>query len=656
MDTRVERLIFFLYSQKGQYLTASDLAKKIECSRKTVITTMLEVKNYVELNGAKIIVKKGRGYLLVIEDKQVFDNSFRLSFFQSMITKNTDVFRNRVIQIARKIVSQTNPIQIDDLIAEMYLSRSAIRRELKEAYSILSQYSIHINTNNKAGLIFNGEEKNIRFCLVDLLGMFYNVNMVEINDLDYAKWIACEIDEANTIRKTVLKALKHSHIKMRDILTQRLAVYLIVTRNRIRHGYTITTLSRQEIKLVSNLKRKSLTDTLFDFLQKEVGNFDFSKEERMMVEEIFGTFCEDVKIENKRLNNKCNTIANTIENEYGSHVCPTSYQSLFASVLRSTIIRCLLRKEFNLDGIARVLYNEVDTSINLSPLSKFYGKMIVDKIAEMSNTQAYYHDFQNISRLVYYALSYYEFEYKKLNLLTCLTNGTDNSRMIIEKWNQLFAKYIQSNKAVMLYEVRDLNQSEYDGILITSTKYAYKEKIRPYYVTTVVNSSAYINFFDEFILPCYEIEKYLPSKNQIIVIKDYSYRNEKEFLKYILKEFTSSSLSMKEKKQMLLMNLDQRFLFINNGALILFASQNMFEDKVIVIHEFSNSIKWDKKEIHVIYLFCMDTSVKMNKIIEIISTQIMQLENASIKIEDYHMFFMNMIYSEIKKENFILSM
>ena len=176
---RNERIIYLILKEDN-YITAKQISEIMGLSRKLIVQSIQEIKDELPEYGARLEVKKGRGYRIQIHDKMNFDAHFQIPLTQNMIkTQTSDSHSERVIFLCRKLLSQEKPITISSLAAQMYLSKGAIEEDLKQAYELLADYQLSVEAWQNKGLIVIGEEKNKRLAITDLIGVYYNFYLLK---------------------------------------------------------------------------------------------------------------------------------------------------------------------------------------------------------------------------------------------------------------------------------------------------------------------------------------------------------------------------------------------------------------------------------------------------------------------------------------------
>lgn len=74
---RNERIIYLILKEDN-YITAKQISEIMGLSRKLIVQSIQEIKDELPEYGARLEVKKGRGYRIQIHDKMNFDAHFQI--------------------------------------------------------------------------------------------------------------------------------------------------------------------------------------------------------------------------------------------------------------------------------------------------------------------------------------------------------------------------------------------------------------------------------------------------------------------------------------------------------------------------------------------------------------------------------------------------
>lgn len=75
--------------------------------------------------------------------------------------------------------------------------------------------------------------------ITELFEFHFHKVELDQSDEEYARWIGCEFQEWQDIRHAVLRVLRVNGFAVRDSISQRIAMYLILAQNRCRTGLGI---------------------------------------------------------------------------------------------------------------------------------------------------------------------------------------------------------------------------------------------------------------------------------------------------------------------------------------------------------------------------------------------------------------------------------
>ncbi len=142
MQRRQESIIYQLAASDGP-LTAEELAKRLLVSTRTIKYEMIEVKTKLSEVGAELIAKRNEGYSICITDQNLFNQYLEPIGIQSTLANNFGSDDHaRFLYIARKLVSSSRFVKLEDIADELYLSRSAIREDVNHVMDFLRSYHL----------------------------------------------------------------------------------------------------------------------------------------------------------------------------------------------------------------------------------------------------------------------------------------------------------------------------------------------------------------------------------------------------------------------------------------------------------------------------------------------------------------------------------
>ena len=162
-----ERIILILkYIQNKNYITLTEIAKKINVSTRTIRNDIKLLNNI--FNDIAFIDNDNEqgGYCLYILDIEKFERKKEELF---KINNYLDSPKKRMAYIFKKLLVSDISCIIDDLAYEMNVGRSTVNADIKKLNEILSSYGIFIEGKSNNGIKLFGSELNIRFFIMENL-------------------------------------------------------------------------------------------------------------------------------------------------------------------------------------------------------------------------------------------------------------------------------------------------------------------------------------------------------------------------------------------------------------------------------------------------------------------------------------------------------
>lgn len=128
----------------------------------TIIETHLEA-----IEGVELISIRGRGYKIHLENQRFLNNIFDEigGKFDFIPIEPID----RINFILEKMLFTPRYIKIEELMDELYVSRSTIQNDLKDVKVMLKKFNLSIKKRPNYGMKIIGDEKNKRFAISEIL-------------------------------------------------------------------------------------------------------------------------------------------------------------------------------------------------------------------------------------------------------------------------------------------------------------------------------------------------------------------------------------------------------------------------------------------------------------------------------------------------------
>ena len=232
--------------EQSNITTAQSIADKLGVSTKTVKNEIKELNKL--LKGYALIDNKQGKYVLYVIDQTNFykvsqDLRIQDDFFNSQ--------QNRMSYIFYKLMNSNEPYLTDDLAEEMNIGRTTFVGDLKKLRSKIENYGLQIVGKTSKGLFLEGNEIDIRMCLLeDMYGSIY---------YDY------KIDE--DIVDLISKICRENAIG--NVAIDHFMNFFTVMIDRLLNEHTITELDDKYLSIKST-KTFEFIDKLLDEVENRI--------------------------------------------------------------------------------------------------------------------------------------------------------------------------------------------------------------------------------------------------------------------------------------------------------------------------------------------------------------------------------------------------
>ncbi len=537
MKRRQESIIYQL-AVSDRPLTTDELAKRLSVSSRTIKYEMTEVRERLRGIGAELIAKRNEGYSLHVIDSESFKRYLEPIGLQSSLANNFGSDDNaRFLYIARKLVSSSRFSRLEDIANELFLSRSAIREAVNHAMNFLKSY--HLETESKPGLGIRafGTEYHMRMAMTELFAVHFHKVLLDNAGMDYAKWTTCDYEERQDIRHVFLKILRESEIKISDVNTQRLAIYFIIVRNRCLAGYRLK-LPPEWKGEIKDSKEFGVASSIYKNLREQFEGFDLPEEETIFLG-IYLMACRDMwnvdqpEVEYRAYYKEATIIYDELC-DYIRDACNLELMGQpFAKIeFLNILISLLIHIRFGLESIDRFWYDYENQAFK-SPVSCAITSIASEFLKVRLKVSLSTSFYSKIASFVFKMASLTEYEIKGQKLLMVNSNGLGLNEIIIKRILGRYKPLIASFTIVELYEIRGLNQAEYDVVLTDTSELAYHYDLPCCVIHTLSSEKEMDLLFNRSLVKAFQIDSYVLPERQIEINRNYHYTDELQFLQFL---------------------------------------------------------------------------------------------------------------------------
>lgn len=239
--TKRQKEIIFLLKEIDDFVPAEWVAKQLGVSDRTVRKEIKFIQQKEEFYGIHLESIRGKGYKLIVTDKELFLNKVCQSQEEEKneLSGDFSVQDNRVIYILKRLLLEKKFIKLQSLEEEMFVSKSTLQNDLKIVKEILEKYNLIMVNRPHYGTKVEGDEYMKRLCLSNSI-LSRNSGF----KIDHDSFYFLNKDLFETIKKIIIKKVNEYKIDISDISLENLATHITIACKRIEKGFVIEKLNK----------------------------------------------------------------------------------------------------------------------------------------------------------------------------------------------------------------------------------------------------------------------------------------------------------------------------------------------------------------------------------------------------------------------------
>ena len=610
-----KRMIFVIYllSDAQGYLTSFELSKSMALSVRTIKSYMKEVKVVLKEHGAILVSKPNYGYKIEIENPRLFE-----PFVQNVIL-SANFFEElwqdantRFLHIARTLISSDDYIKLDNIADALFLSRSAIQNEIKKLREYFDSYGIKIITKQGLGSKLVGSEQKIRLSMMDLVVNHYHKSNFDPDVAEFAKYTHYPEEVRSEIRHTFLNVLRNSAYSFSDVYTLMIAYYLIIMVTRAKAGYLIE-LDQNQLTYIMSYQEFSLIEQILQSVFGENAN-EISDSEKGFLATIFISWRNYSKDEayqliTDRITDSFNIVVGVLLERTGIDFADSEK---FKDLIFPALVKIQRSYEFDLLSPKTHALESVRSDISYSSLTVELTRGCHNALEDYYGCNISLRHFNAVAYAIYCEISSTKYEYKKLRLLNVTFFGKYNANPSMEAINEKFAEYIESNKSCELYEIRGMNQSDYDWVILDIPKFSYFYDIPTFAIVHVIPKETITAFYKQVIVSGYQYQDYLAFTQNIEVVNEMRFESLHSFLQSVGMKYCHDTASARKFIKTVSENEAKMSYNYHDKVVILFMDYALSKKNFITLFNFSRLMVWGNDRAKSVIVVSMEVSSKLD--------------------------------------------
>lgn len=239
LNNKEIKVLQFLHENENDYLSSHMIGAHVDVSDKTARKYINHLKDIVKEHGAVIEMKKGHGYSLTITNNNLFyqfleqiNENYTSISKASFLAENSD--RERFI--LNKLLIENKAGTLDELAAEMFVSKSTVTKVIQKVKERLHHYNLELDYSPEGKLVIQGSElEKRRFILNYFFSRESFDKFMDFEPITYRK----KGFTVETLFIIVLEECRNYKIHISDYLLQNLVLHLALAIKRIDDGFVL---------------------------------------------------------------------------------------------------------------------------------------------------------------------------------------------------------------------------------------------------------------------------------------------------------------------------------------------------------------------------------------------------------------------------------
>ena len=457
LNQKEKMILNYLSQDSSRYVTSKELADHLSCTDRTVRTYLKNVSQELTKLGEGVVIesKQGFGYRLAIQDERLYQQFLTDHHIQNGMA-NADI-SDRHHFILNKLMFEQEGLLFEDLMDQLFVSRSTLSADFKKLRQLLEKYHLTIESRANKGVYVAGSEQDKRHFIMDYFfsGQFMK-NIHQYVRHDVLK-LPINFEELTMV---ILDESRSQDLKLSDFVIQNLVVHIALAIKRLESGFQISAIDldaqryEKEILVAKNILHRIRLVTQIDFPHSEVNYIALhliSKgQKRARTVEDGWT---------NQLRQEILSALQRLDRETGYHFSGdfTLSEGLLTHL---EVLMERLENDVHLDNplLDEIKSNYMDAFSLTRTMLSYLDMLQVDQLSE--DEIAY------IALHIMAALERYKEEHKPNALVICAT-GFGSAQMLRHRIQNELSQYVNVAEMVGYYDINDEKLAGVDCIIST---------------------------------------------------------------------------------------------------------------------------------------------------------------------------------------------
>lgn len=514
----------------------------------------------------------------------------------------TQEYQDRANRIVRILLVQEGYIKLDDVADRLYLSRSSMKAAMQNAREILGGYKLELVSKPGYGMKVMGNEINIRFCMLELFLDHDYRKIPNIQEEEYLAYFRLEQVEIGELRQHFLKVLRESGIRIVDNNTHRLVRYFFLMYNRYQRGYRMEFSDEDSCFLREMGEYQTAVDILNELEQRDTGILVDESEvfglELLLL--LWSDLNESDELAKRypyfyqKSNELCRKITGRIQEQWGIDFGKLEGMS---QNLISAMIPNYTKIHFSFLGYNRTIGKKVENNMmSSSPVCIAMALTAAEVVEREYGLHLSRADIFHYAVRFYIAIERIQYEYVPRRILISAQSGNQSCVIIRDKMIKHFGiEAFERLEIINSYEIRRLNQADYDYMILNFAPYYYRYQLPVIYVDSIPDEKQMNQIYHQVILGGYQLRNLQDNFcfDKDFVFRDFPYEGREAFIHLLCYKYCGSR-SVQEMKERLMRYTD---ICVWNGVAAIVTDSRLTGKNQFLLFCLENTGIWERKSI-----------------------------------------------------------
>ena len=218
------QLIILDQLMSNDITTAQELSLISDVSIRTIKKEIKELKELLEEKGIELQSISGQGYQIKNKEINFIENKLEKINQIKMINNYSKSNSNRVSYIVQKFLTAKDYTKIEDMADQIYVSRTTIQNDIKDARILLKRFNLKLNTKPGQGLILEGDQFNKLLAISE----YFFHNTLSLVDKRTKEQVVDSIESIEVIKEIINNTCHKYHISISDFSIHNIAIHCAI--------------------------------------------------------------------------------------------------------------------------------------------------------------------------------------------------------------------------------------------------------------------------------------------------------------------------------------------------------------------------------------------------------------------------------------------